>query len=250
VTVAATFEIIKQLAGIGLDVHISVDPTAIGYQTDVELCSQNAIAIATVLANASHGRPGVHCLMLDMEDESLVDYTIELHDRLREMSLPVALTMQAYLHRTPTDLQRQIKSGSRVRLVKGAFAPASKIALTSRRALSERYRQLATQMLQGTSADPPFYPIFGTHDGDIQNYIVRVAAEYGVPKQNFEFEMLMGVKPELAGSLAADGYTVRLYVACGPDWWGYVNRRIGESPRNAVLLLKAICAPGTKGQQQ
>lgn len=240
--VRATLELVQLLAAAGLDLHVSVDPTAIGYLVDADLCAENAVRIATTICSAGQKRPGMHCLMLDMEDESLVDFTIALHDRLKSLSLPVALTLQAYLRRTQKDLQREIELGSSIRLVKGAFAAGSATAYTGRRRVSEQYRELTALMLSEAVAHPAFYPIFATHDDSIYCEIAELANAHGLPKERFEFEMLMGVKPELANSLAGRGYTVRLYVPCGPDWWGYVNRGLGESPRNAVLLLKAICA--------
>lgn len=240
--IQGTLEGIELLAAADLDVHISIDPTAIGYLLDPELCSQNAIKIATAIANASHNRPGIHCLMLDMEDEPVVDYTIRLHERMRALGLPAALTLQAYLRRTEQDLQSAIALGSRVRLVKGAFAAGSSVAYVGKQAVSGQYLKLACKMLLAVSANPSFYPIFGTHDNAIQRDIAALAIRERIPNDRFEFEMLMGVRPELAASLAAEGFRVRLYVPCGPDWWGYVNRRLGESPRNAVLLLKAICS--------
>lgn len=240
--IRSTQEMIGLLAEAALDVHISIDPTAIGYLIDAELCSQNAIAIATEIAGASRNRTGVHCLMLDMEDQSLIDYTIRLHNKIKALGLPVALTLQAYLRRTEKDLEYAIATASRVRLVKGAFAAASAIAYLGKRTVAKQYMKLASQMLRAASTHSQFYPIFATHDEGLQRRIVDLAGSERIPRDRFEFEMLMGVRPELAVSLASEGFRVRLYVPCGPDWWGYVNRRLGESPRNALLLVKAICS--------
>jgi proline dehydrogenase len=101
----------------GLDVHISVDPTQVGYGLDPKLARANIFEIGESVALFSN-RPGMNCLMLDMEDQSVTDATIRLHNDLLAANLPAALTLQAYLRRTKEDLQNQIKAGARVRLVR------------------------------------------------------------------------------------------------------------------------------------
>ena len=98
--VAAKLEVAKLLGEAGLDVHVSVDPTQIGYSLDPERARNNAFLIAEAVAQGGTGRPGVHALMFDMEDQSIIDGTIALHSVLFSAKMPVALTLQAYLLRT------------------------------------------------------------------------------------------------------------------------------------------------------
>ena len=93
---AAKIKVAGLLQGAGLDVHVSVDPTQIGFLLDQDWARRNAIAIAEAIAAATAGRAGVHALMLDMEDSSVVDATISLHDTLDKARLPAAITLQAY----------------------------------------------------------------------------------------------------------------------------------------------------------
>jgi proline dehydrogenase len=102
---AAKMEVTGLLESAGLDVHVSVDPTQIGFLQNQSWARRNAFAIAEAIAAATAGRPGVHALMLDMEDSSVIDATIGLHDALADARLPVALTLQAYLRRTEADLR-------------------------------------------------------------------------------------------------------------------------------------------------
>jgi len=231
---------VQLMSSTGMDAHISVDPTAIGYLQSPSFCQANAFRIAQVIDAQKKDREGFHCLMLDMEDESLVSYTIDLHDELSAAGLPTALTLQAYLFRTQEDLQRQIHRGSAVRLVKGAFAAKPGIACQGQTEITKRYLALARMMLDGAISSRGFYPIFATHNEGLQEEIISLAQARELPSQRYEFEMLLGVQPELAARLSSQGFRVRIYVPCGPDWWGYVNRRIGESPRNALLVLRTI----------
>jgi len=241
-TVESILDLVRLTVSASLDTHISVDPTAIGYSLSPVLCERNALLIAQAIQSQNKTRPGRHCLMLDMEDLSLVDYTIDLHNKFLESGLPVALTLQAYLFRSEEDVKKEILKGSAVRLVRGAFAEGRRVAYQSQREIGRQYLQLARLMLTGATSSPHFYPIFGTHNEELQEKIILMAEELGLSADRFEFEMLLGVRPELASRLSERRLQVRIYVPCGRDWWGYVNRRIGESPRNALLVLRAICS--------
>lgn len=231
---------VKTLQQAGLDIHISVDPTQIGQSIDPQLAAANALEIATAIRDAIGVQPGVHCLMLDMEDSSVTTATIALHDMLHDRGLPVALTLQAYLKRTATDMAAQIARGAKVRLVHGAFAAGPDIAHTNREHAKENYRALARQMLSADAKRSGFYPIFATHDERLHRDIVAIAKANGWSSDQYEFEMLYGARPDVAARLSKEGYRVRLYLPFGVDWWPYAMRRIGENPRNAMLLIKGV----------
>lgn len=219
-----------------LDVHISVDPTQIGLQTDPDQVGPRARAIV----RASAGKPGLHCLMLDMEDASVVDFTLALHDDLRRLELSAAVTLQAYLRRTERDLARLIAAGARVRLVKGAFVGGKDVAFTTEAEIKANYRKLVAMMLSAEARAGGFYPIIATHDDRIQAEAMALARQNGWPQGAYEFEMLLGVRGDVAEALARQGERVRLYVPFGRDWWPYAIRRIGENPANGVLLARSL----------
>lgn len=238
-------EITALLGPSELDVHVSVDPTQIGYLLAPALAQKHALEIARTIAQAAGGRPGVHALMLDMEDQSVTDDTIVLHDRLQDEALPVALTLQAYLRRTENDLLRQIERGSKVRLVKGAFAAGAAVAYTHQEAIKANHSRLISRMLSRKARDSGFYPVIATHDTRLHDHAIACAIENGWPPDHWEFEMLLGVRGDVAQALAARGHRVRLYVPFGRDWWPHAVRRIGENPRNAVLLAHSLLAPSS-----
>jgi len=110
--VSAKLAVAALLGQTELDVHVSVDPTQIGYSFDPAMARRNAFTIAEAVHRAACNRPGVHALMLDMEDQSVVDATIALHDAIKSAGLPAALTLQAYLRRTEADIRAQIRRGT------------------------------------------------------------------------------------------------------------------------------------------
>jgi proline dehydrogenase len=238
--VAEKLVVIQLLAHTALDVHVSVDPTQIGQSVDGALARNNALRIAERLRRAAGERPGVHCMMFDMEDASLVDATIALHDELKRIHFPVALTLQAYLKRTAADLQAQVEAGSRVRLVKGAFVGSSDAAYTTQEKIKLNYRSLVELMFSPKAKAAGFYPIIATHDERIHELAVDLARRNGWRAGQYEFEMLLGVRSDVAQALARGGERVRVYVPFGRDWWPYAVRRIGENPRNALLLARSL----------
>jgi proline dehydrogenase len=238
---AAKIAVAKALGEAGLDVHVSVDPTQIGHQLDPALARKNAFQIAEAIAAASQGRLGSHMLMLDMEDQSVTDATLALHRDLHAAGLPVAVTLQAYLKRSMADMQALVAMGATVRLVKGAFAAGSDVAYTHRPDVKANSRKLIDLMLSKEAKATGFKPIIATHDDAIQDYASARAKENGWTKGvDYEFEMLLGVRSELAESQAAKGERVRLYTPFGSDWWPHAIRRIGENPNNGLLLARSL----------
>lgn len=228
---------IMLLKDAGLQVHLSVDPTQIGYGYDDALGERNAIDIGRSIQQSSGEEP---VLMLDMEDAGYVTRTLELRDRLAAEGIPVAQTLQAYLKRTGDDLAHIIASGGRVRLVKGAFADPHSHAFQSRAAIDENYLALARSMLSADAKARGFRPVFGTHDDALIAEIRLLAEKGGWQPGQYEFEMLYGVRTELQRLLHEAGEQVRLYLPFGRDWWPYAVRRVGENPRNAALLARAL----------
>ncbi len=241
--VAAKHAVARLLAATSLEVHVSVDPTQIGQCVDPGNVEGRAQAIAATVAGAATGRPGLNVMMIDMEDDTVVGATIALHDRLKAAGLPVALTLQAYLRRTEKDLDAQVRAGSAVRLVKGAFVAGRAIAFAGGGEIKAAYRHLVERMFSSEAREHGFYPIVATHDDRLQDHAIAAAERNGWPKDAFEFEMLLGVRESLARQRIAEGFRVRLYTPFGRDWWPYAIRRIGESPGNGRLLARAMLGP-------
>ena len=229
-------------AGAGsLDVCVSVDPTQIGLMSSMDDFVGNARTLAqAVLAAAPSPRPGHDTLMIDMEDAGVTQPTLDAFWTLHDEGLPVAVTIQAYLHRTKADLDRLVDAGAWVRLVKGAFAEPAKVAVRTTADRDSRFRQCVARLLSDKARTSGVYPSFATHDHRMIEEIIAQAEAHGWSPDSYEFEFLYGVRPDLEQSLVKRGHRVRLYLPFGHDWFPYAIRRVGESPRNlrfAVMTL-------------
>jgi len=240
-TMDSLLKISEMLSKSGLDIHISVDPTQVGLQIDKTICFSNLEKLAEKIKENTtdkHKKSNKCFLMIDMEDGSVCEDTITFYNRLIKKDLPIGLTLQAYMHRTEKDLQNAISNGGSVRLVKGAFAENRKIALTSKKAINQAFYNQSKMMLSPEAKTSGFYPIFATHDDQMIDKINRIALENNWAKDEYEFEMLYGVRVDYQKNLVKEGYKLRLYIPYGKDWWAYAIRRVGENPKNIKYLLR------------
>jgi proline dehydrogenase len=244
-TVEASLAVSQLLGAAGLDVQVSVDPTAIGQLASPDLCSANAERIArSVAVQPVAGR---NFLMLDMEDLSLVEPTLRLQRDLLDQGLPVAVTLQARLRRTEGDLESVLTRAPAVRLVKGAFPRGPEHDHPGKAAIERSYLSLARTMLSPPARQAGLHPVFATHDDGLIGRVAELARGMGVQQDGYEFEFLYGAHREGERRLRAEGYAVRLYVAFGVAWWPYAVRRVGEHPRNALLLGRSLVRRGRTG---
>ena len=235
-------EVAQGLGKTGLDVHLSVDPTQLGAMISWEACRENVTALAREVAD--NARAGRDVLMLDMEDSSVTQSTLALYSSLRGENLPVAVTIQAYLHRTLGDLTRLVADGAMVRLVKGAFAEPGNKAVTGRSDRDEAYRKAIVTLLSPEARERGVYPVFGTHDHRMVAFAEHVAAVNGWQRDQWEVEMLLGVRTAYQRELADRGVSVRLYLPFGRDWWPYSIRRVGENPKNLGFVFRSMLGRG------
>ncbi len=235
---------IENLAKEKMEIHVSIDPTQVGLQIDEELCRMNLTNLSQLITDTcKSGSNGyVNRLVLDMEDSSVTEFTISLYKSLLKAKQLVAITLQAYLYRSVQDLEQVIAAGGMVRLVKGAFAEKSAVAFSKRKDIDNSFLKLSKRMLSSEARENAFYPVFATHDVSLIEKIIAIADKNGWSKNDYEFEMLYGVRRDLQDSLKKQGERVRIYHPFGKDWWPYVSRRIGENPRNLIFLLKALGA--------
>ena len=196
--------LIPAYATTGLDVHVSIDPTQIGSMVSWDLCHDHA----TRLANAvmSHPGPGINVLMIDMEDASVTQNTIDLYSRLQRGGFPVAITIQAYLHRSQDDIRQLIEHGAMVRLVKGAFAENSDVAVTGRIARDTAYRHCLDMLLSDTAREHGVRPVVASHDHAMIAYAHDLAVRNGWAPHEWEVEMLLGVRPQVSGASCCRGF--------------------------------------------
>jgi proline dehydrogenase len=237
--VAQIISVVKQLGQSNLDVHVSIDPTQIGYAISDKLGKEKALRIGRVLSEqAVNGRRNL--LMLDMEDFSVVQKTLNLQATLAQEGIPTAIAIQAYLYRSEQDINNLIKTGAAVRLVKGAFAENEKRAFTKKKDINNNFVRLSRLLLSPEAKASGVYPIFGTHDDQMIKEAMTIARENQWSPDEYEFEMLYGVRIALQRKLVAEGYSLRLYLPFGTEWWPYSVRRVGENPANLRFIFNAM----------
>lgn len=232
--------VIRLLGQSALDVHVSIYPTQIGYAHSSELGEANGLRIGKAVAEQpASGRRRL--LMLDMEDFPLVQHTLDLRARLAHSGCPAGITIQAYLHRTQRDLRDLVESGAAaIRLVKGAFAESPERAATKRPDIRREYLKQANYLLSADAGSHGLYPVFATHDAALIGEVVGIAGRNGWSPEEYEFEMLYGVRTALQRRMVAEGRRLRLYLPFGTQWWPYTMHRIGENPANARMVLSAL----------
>jgi proline dehydrogenase len=176
---------------------------------------------------------------LDMEDSRTVDSTLAAVAELRKEHPGTGAVLQAMLHRTEADATDLAVTGSRVRLVKGAYREPPSAAFQDRRSVDAAYARCLGILMRGEG-----YPMVGSHDPAMVDLAQRLAAEYGRAADSWEVQMLYGIRPDEQRRLAADGVRVRAYVPYGVDWYGYFMRRLAERPANLRFFLRSLATKG------
>ena len=172
---------------------------------------------------------------LDMEDHRTVDSTLAVLAELRRDHPGTGAVLQAALHRTEDDARALAVAGSRVRLVKGAYAEPAAVAHTERADVDAAYRRCLTTLYRGDG-----YPMAGTHDPAMIALVLELVAETGRAADSHEFQLLYGIRTGEQQRLAREGHTVRAYVPYGADWYGYFMRRLAERPANVQFFVRSL----------
>jgi proline dehydrogenase len=172
---------------------------------------------------------------LDMEDHTTTDATLEVLRELRTDFPWVGAVLQAYLFRTESDCRDLAYAGSRVRLCKGAYKEPQSVAYQSRQDIDLSFVRCAKVLMHGQGT-----PMLATHDPRLIEIGRALALQADRSRGSYEFQMLLGVRPEEQQRLADDGETMRVYIPYGGDWYGYMVRRMAEKPANLGLFMKSL----------
>ncbi|MBS2970448.1 proline dehydrogenase [Metabacillus sp. KIGAM252] len=172
---------------------------------------------------------------IDMEDYSRCGKTIEIFKKLREEYDNIGTVIQAYLYRTEEDIEDLNKYSPNLRLVKGAYKESPQVAFPEKKDVDENFKKIIKMHLLNGN-----YTAVATHDDAIIEYTKQLVEEHNIPLDQFEFQMLFGIRPERQLELVNEGYKMRVYVPYGNDWYGYFMRRLAERPANVAFVLKGV----------
>jgi proline dehydrogenase len=226
----AYFELLAAIRARGVETNVSVKLTAIGLLVDEGFALAN---LQGILESASRNRDPF--VRIDMEGSSVTDATLRVFERAYAETNDVGPVLQAYLKRTPGDVERMIALGARVRLCKGAYAEPPELAYKDMPTIRAQYLRSAEALLERGH-----YPGIATHDERIIAAVERFVRERDIARDRFEFQLLYGVRPELQRRLVSEGYRVRIYVPYGTHWAGYFYRRITERPENFWFAIRSL----------
>lgn len=227
----AYLELIRRIATAGLpDTNVSVKLTALGLLLDPALCLAN---MGRLMQAASDTRNFVR---LDMEDARCTSATLEIYRKLRvDYPGSVGVVLQARLRRTLHDVLSLTHQPSNFRLCKGIYLEPRTIAWTDREIIRRNFALALAKMLAGGA-----YVGIATHDELLVWEALRLVEEHGRGRDQYEFQMLLGVDEELRRILIAAGHRLRVYVPYGEQWYAYSVRRLRENPQIAGYAFKAI----------
>ncbi|RJP82417.1 MAG: proline dehydrogenase [Candidatus Zixiibacteriota bacterium] len=212
-----------------LDANISLKPTQMGLKLDRNFC------LDTVRGIAQAARERGLFVRIDMEDVTCTDDTFWLYQTLLKEGYPVGVVIQAYLRRTDADLDWLIPLKANLRLCKGIYVEPREHAYKDREIIRMNYLHLLERLLQGGC-----YTGIATHDEEMVWGATRIIRQLGLPRDRYEFQMLLGVDEELRHIIIQGGHKLRVYVPFGRHWYAYSVRRLKENPAMAGYVLKAL----------
>ena len=217
----------------GLPAHVSVKPTQLGLDLSDNQCADHLDVLgAKAMATGS-------TLWIDMEDSSYVDRTLALYRATKQKHERTGIALQAYLRRSPADLERLMELKPIIRLVKGAYAEPAHIAFPVKRDTDIAFFDLSVRMLEA-AARGQCLPIFGTHDIGLLDRLVHRARELSVTDGNFEIHMLYGIRDAEQRRLRAEGRVVKTLISYGSAWYKWYMRRLAERPANVWFVVRSM----------
>ena len=225
-------QVLDDIAKRRLPTHVSVKLTHLGLDVDTALCAESVRAL--VVRAETNG----NMLWIDMEESHYVDATLDLYRRVRAEHPRVGVCLQAYLRRTPNDLESLLAIGGSVRLVKGAYREPAGVAFPKKSDTDAAYFTLATRMLE--SAAPDRVQVFGTHDLALVERIRAHAQSKKLSRGAWEVHMLYGIKSTAQRSLPTNGVPVRVLISYGSHWFPWYVRRLAERPANVWFVVRSL----------
>jgi len=217
---------LSTMAGEQLDSNLSIKLTQLGLDLGPDIARTLAAKVVSTAQSCSN------FVRVDMEGSPYTAITLDIVREIFASTPCVGAVIQSYLYRSQDDVRDLNRLGMRVRLVKGAYLEPATVAFPQKTEVDDNYRHLAEMLLaEGV------YPAFATHDEAMISFIRTRAAAMGRSNEEWEFQMLYGVRRDLQRSLVREGYRLRVYIPFGSHWYPYLMRRLAERPGNLLFFL-------------
>jgi len=220
---------IETIEQSGAERNVSLKLTQFGLDLSGDACRANVERLVRRAAQLGG------FVRVDMESSGYVDRTLSLVTDLYARYQAVGTVVQSYLYRAQGDVENLCDLGIRVRLCKGAYLESASVAFPRKADVDRNYVTLMKILLERGN-----YPAIATHDERMIAEAKAFAAARNVPRENFEFQMLYGIRRDLQRQLVAEGYRLRLYVPFGKAWYPYYMRRLAERPANVLFILRNL----------
>jgi proline dehydrogenase len=226
----AYIEVIEAIIASGIGRNVSLKLTQLGLDVD------KASAVDNLRKILERADPAGFFVRIDMESSAYTAVTLEIFETLWQQGYrQIGVVLQSALRRSEADLARVNALGGRVRLVKGAYKEPNAVAYQKKADVDAAYARMAAALLTAGH-----YPAIATHDPAMIALARQVAADHRVAPDQFEFQMLYGIRRDLQTMLVKEGYRVRVYIPFGREWFPYFMRRLGERPANVLFVLRGI----------
>ncbi len=222
--------IIQSIKENNLDSNVSVKPTQIGLKIDKELGYRS---LKTIIEEAD--RLG-NFVRIDMEDASTTDDTLAMYRRLCSDGFKnIGVVIQSYMRRSEADVRALVKDRTNIRLCKGIYNELPSIAYKEKQEIRDNFLMLLKIIIENGS-----YVGIATHDDYLIDNAYEMVQKYGLGKEQYEFQMLLGVREKRRNSIVSDGHNLRIYIPFGEQWYAYSMRRLKENPHMAWYITKAF----------
>ncbi len=223
------FALLDDVHEAGVDCNISIKLTLLGLRIDEAFCAES---VARIVERA---RDLGNFVRIDMEDHTCTDVTLRIYTELASKFDNVGTVLQSYLRRTPSDIDALLKLGPNIRLCKGIYREPRSVAWHAHETVRANYEYCLEKLLRGGA-----YTGIATHDEHLVWAGTSLVNRLGLSPKEYEFQMLLGVDPELRRIILDQGHRLRVYVPYGKDWYPYSTRRLRENPTVARHVIRAM----------
>jgi len=225
--------VLERIHAEKLHTEISVKLTQLGLDLSEELCEGN---VRQLLARERSERT----VWIDMESSAYVDATLGIYGRVLNDHPNCGICLQAYLHRTPADIEQLLPQKPTIRLVKGAYREAAGIAAQKKAEIDASYLSLGRKFFVEQKKKNIRRVIFATHDGPLIERITQAALQESLKRRDIEIQMLYGIQRDLQERLAREGSRSSVLIAYGTHWYAWFMRRLAERPANMWLVIRNL----------